>query len=151
MTLSATSVLGQQFCNLGLLTVFDMNPWPHLPGGLDNLISKDFYLVPTWLYPLHSPGHTPTTVLWEAEDETVALSQSMPLFRGPQLKANIVHEQRDSLWVGPGSLSVLGPGGRLAQILHSQRVSNMVSHHCLHVRWYVLFWWIRCIIVLILP
>ena len=114
--------------------------------ALDNLISKDFYLVPTCLHTLHSPGRTPTTVPWEAEDETVALSQ-----RGPQLKANIMHEQWDSRWVGPGSLSVLGPGGWLAQILHSQRVSNMVSHYCLHMRQYVLFWWIRCIIGLILP
>lgn len=88
--------------------------------ALDKLISKDFYLVPTWLHTLHSPGRTPTTVLWEAEDETVVQSQSMPLFRGPQLKANIVHKQWDSRWVGPGNLSVLSPGGWLAQILHSQ-------------------------------
>ena len=34
---------------------------------------------------------------------------------------------------------------------YTHRVSNMVSHHCLHMRQYVLFWWIRCIIGLILP
>lgn len=103
------SVLGQQFCNLGLLTVFRHEPWP-IPGGLDNLISKDFYLVPTWLYPLLTrpdPNHS-AVGSWRWDCGPVS---EYAIIWGPQLKANIVHEQWDSHF-GWGLVALISAGPR---------------------------------------
>lgn len=54
------------------------------------------------------------TLPWKARDDNVALTQGRTLFRRPPLRPT------DTLWVGPSSLSFLGPEGQLTQILHSQ-------------------------------